>query len=400
MLDSKLHNHHDLVDVLYLYFRSVNESLENELQELQYRLARVTQQREEMASQISDNEKRKNDMSEKNKNHESFIAKLKENIETKVYELQKAEELYLEEKKKFDSLSQNMNELLEKNLKLSTELSDNNETVIALRQQINRLERRALVNTSPQNGNDQAEKGPVSQPDNSTVAESTDHRNTHEPASTYELCDSEVMSSELEHLRLKCLNLEHELSALKSEKQLIELAVDESRNEVASRQNYNKMDVERQKNKRRLRKLSSKGEISSSSHSLECCTSTSAEESEIETDKGHINLADHLKSSNENVPDDYRSKSQLYKENKLLQEKIEELENILQDRDNSQNESWLYQENHRLLDLLKEAEKEVEDNQVYKRVACIKNRIQLIDQYIDFFSQLHGSLTLLLFNKH
>ena len=330
------------------------------------------------------------------------IAHLEDELDSKTMKYQEDRELHQETKTKLDMLTQEMNEILVKNLQLMTELSDNKSTIISLRKQTNRLENNADI--IPSADTSRIEPLAMSSIESAAAAAGNNDKELSftEP---FALQSSEAMSSELESLRNKCSILEMEISTLKKEQQSRALSDEQAQSISTSDSEHG--NAERKKQKRTKQESSLEQEFktlsnipsSISSRDCDCEIASSKSSSSTSSDSSDTeSMHRHRKQNN-----DRHILSALAHENQTLKQKISELEADLEKRRQSQNESepvpWMQNENKKLLDLLNQAERDAENNQVQERVTCIKNRVKLIDHYVRFFSNMHRTLGRVLFDE-
>jgi len=332
--------------------------LAKQLQECEDKSLKMESENEELTLKLTNIQSNK-------QQEQSTITQLQEEIESTTMECQREKELHQMAKTKLDSVTLEMNEILVKNLQLMTELSDNKSTIISLRTQINRLKSSAIK-------------------------------------------PSAVMSSELENLRNKCSALEMELSELKKEQQSIEYSeakdknitsiADSRRSELDSQQEKHDQEffspVEESDTSGLLRSPGSPPSLTVDSSS-ECDTASIKSTSSSSSSNSDSMLRQNKQGKDRHIL------SALAQENQTLKQRLSELEAVAakQNKNDSDAIPWLQRENKRLLDLLQQAKKEALDNQVQERVACIKNRVLLIDRYIKFFSNIHKTLGCVLFEK-
>ena len=367
------------------------------MKESESSFAKISNEKDKMQKNIDD-------MQSNEEENLSTIAQLKDDIDGKTLELEEMKKSSQNTKSELDSVSNAMNEILEKNILLMTESSNNKETIISLQQQIKRLESRVVEQSS--GGTDSnvllqstTHLADRSSPETVETAGSEKNDNRYSTQTSIENYSSEIMSSELESLRNKCLKLQNELSTFKNGRQSMISSVKHS--STSAKADMGSLETDSKRKQRKKKRVTSENIGESLKYGNPTFSSSFAESSSSECDDHRSSRS--VSSNNESMHEgSEQNMTELFLENQTLKQKIEELEQVLQERrqkNSFEPVPWLQLENKRLLDLLKQAEKEVEDSQVQKRVAFIKNRIHLIDRYINFFNEIHRTLDFLLFQK-
>ena len=336
-----------------------------------------------------------------------LIEQLKKEILDKTKKLEEAHELYLTTKQDLDLTSLDLKDAFEKNLELSTEVSNDKDTINALQREVSQLRRGTVLRTEQEvtktrleaptkavvddNLTEAIDEIFIADRNNALEQETKIARQTsmYKDMSSGLKCSRNKCSAELEMSELNHLNVEERLKISRSQKDSYAIASDVNKND-----------------RKQKPMLTEEGNESFSICETSVTTSSGNESSSVETDEVSSKSASSIKQpSGFNVKGSGKQQSilDLVTENRILAEKIADLEITLKSETrkeaSSERVSWLEVENKRLLEILKQAEKDVEDAQVLKRVSCVKKRILLIDRYINFFSELHRTLSVLLFEK-